>query len=230
MSQPTTNTVAKSCTKCGETKPLTEFSSQAKAKDGRRPDCKTCRSAYMKANYRANRKKRLENVKAYHAANRAKIAATKRAAYLANRDKKLEAAKAYRESNRCKIALADKAYYEANRNKRLEYARERHVTRWANDPGYRELIYAAGVRRKRMLACAVQEPYLRADIFERDGWVCRICDEAIDPQLSWPDSWAASIDHIVPVSLGGDDTPANVQAAHLTCNIRKHNRVGFKIA
>lgn len=31
----------------------------------------------------------------------------------------------------------------------------------------------------------------------------------------------ATIDHIVPLSLGGSDEPANVATAHRRCNIRK---------
>jgi 5-methylcytosine-specific restriction endonuclease McrA len=37
---------------------------------------------------------------------------------------------------------------------------------------------------------------------------------------------AVSIDHIVPLSLGGHNTKANVQLAHLGCNISKGNRGG----
>jgi 5-methylcytosine-specific restriction endonuclease McrA len=33
-----------------------------------------------------------------------------------------------------------------------------------------------------------------------------------------------SLDHIVPVSLGGTHTWANVQLAHLRCNVSKGNR------
>lgn len=67
-------------------------------------------------------------------------------------------------------------------------------------------------------------PYRRTDIFERDGWKCGLCRDRIDPSLEHPHPLAASIDHIVPLSLGGDDTPANVQAAHLVCNCRKGDR------
>ena len=42
----------------------------------------------------------------------------------------------------------------------------------------------------------------------------------------WPDPEAASVDHIVPLSLGGDDTKANIQLAHFGCNCRKRNRGG----
>jgi len=36
---------------------------------------------------------------------------------------------------------------------------------------------------------------------------------------------SVSLDHIVPVSLGGMHSMANVQCAHLFCNLSKNNRV-----
>lgn len=32
---------------------------------------------------------------------------------------------------------------------------------------------------------------------------------------------SVSLDHVVPLSQGGAHDPANVQLAHLTCNVRK---------
>jgi len=37
---------------------------------------------------------------------------------------------------------------------------------------------------------------------------------------------SASLDHIFPLSLGGDHVRENVHAAHLRCNISKNNRGG----
>lgn len=44
----------KSCTKCGETKPLAEFHEHAPAPDGRRPTCIPCRRAYQSDYRKAN--------------------------------------------------------------------------------------------------------------------------------------------------------------------------------
>ena len=66
--------------------------------------------------------------------------------------------------------------------------------------------------------------YLRNDVFERDLWICQLCLDPIDSTLVYPDELSASLDHIVPLALGGPDTRANVQAAHLVCNKRKGYR------
>lgn len=61
----------------------------------------------------------------------------------------------------------------------------------------------------------------RHSIADRDGWVCQICTEGIDPSAAWPDPSSLSIDHITPVSLGGDDSDENLRASHLSCNVRR---------
>lgn len=80
-------------------------------------------------------------------------------------------------------------------------------------------------RKRRLKLGAVERvPYKDTDIFERDGWRCKLCGQKINRRLRGPHPMAASIDHIVPLALGGRDTPDNVQAAHLSCNTRKGTR------
>lgn len=71
-----------------------------------------------------------------------------------------------------------------------------------------------------------REPYRDVDIFERDSWRCGLCRKRIGKSYAYPHPRSASIDHIVPLSQDGEDAPHNVQAAHLVCNIAKHNRGG----
>jgi hypothetical protein len=67
----------------------------------------------------------------------------------------------------------------------------------------------------------VSQPYRDADIFDRDDWACALCSEPIDPETKWPHPRSPSIDHVVPIALGGSDDAWNVQASHLGCNSRK---------
>lgn len=59
----------KTCTKCREAKPLDEFSRNKASRDGRRPDCKECWSAYRAA----NRARIRERGREYYGANREKF-------------------------------------------------------------------------------------------------------------------------------------------------------------
>lgn len=79
-------------------------------------------------------------------------------------------------------------------------------------------------RRAQKLGTQVEE--LRPiDIYERDIWLCGLCSTPVDPDCAWPDPMSPSLDHILPLSLGGTHTYENVQLAHLTCNVSKGNRV-----
>ena len=58
-------------------------------------------------------------------------------------------------------------------------------------------------------------------IYERDGWICGICSDVVDRSLQFPHPLSASLDHIVPMSLGGPHIATNTQCSHLECNLRK---------
>ena len=69
------------------------------------------------------------------------------------------------------------------------------------------------------------EPYADREIFERDGWICQLCGDPIDPALDRRALLGATIDHTVPLSRGGADTRANVKTAHNRCNRQKSARI-----
>lgn len=63
------------------------------------------------------------------------------------------------------------------------------------------------------------------DIFERDEWICHICNTLIDRTLRG-DAWMrATLDHVIPLSKGGTHTYDNVAAAHWKCNMDKGDRL-----
>lgn len=64
-----------------------------------------------------------------------------------------------------------------------------------------------------------------AYIGDRDRWRCGLCGGRVTRMKAHPDPNAPSIDHIIPVSRGGSpDDPANLQLAHLGCNLSKRDR------
>ena len=60
-------------------------------------------------------------------------------------------------------------------------------------------------------------------VYVRDGWTCGLCNEGVDGSLRWPHDMSASLDHVVPISLGGPHLYSNVQLAHLGCNVAKRD-------
>jgi HNH endonuclease len=62
-----------------------------------------------------------------------------------------------------------------------------------------------------------EDPQLRATLLERDGWRCRYCGELVTTSN-------ATLDHVIPRSLGGPNTAENLVAACLACNSIKSGR------
>lgn len=62
-------------------------------------------------------------------------------------------------------------------------------------------------------------------VFERDEWMCHLCDTLIDRKLRG-DAWMrATLDHVVPISRGGLHVYENVKAAHWRCNMEKGDQL-----
>lgn len=113
-----------------------------------------------------------------------------------------------------------------NRPKRLAQERrwrERHpdlykerqyiyTKRWeANNPDKVRAKWDANrARRKGTRGRAVD----RQAIFDRDGWICQLCQLPVE-------KGAESIDHVIPLVLGGKHEEPNLQIAHRSCNSRK---------
>jgi hypothetical protein len=111
--------------------------------------------------------------------------------YALNKERVLLNVKAYN----LKFREVKKAYY-SEYNRRTHKALEHHRQRRAR-------IRGNGFA-----------PYRRIDIYERDKRTCGICGN----KVRWID---LHIDHIIPIGLGGPDTPENVRAAHSWCNLKR---------
>lgn len=89
-----------------------------------------------------------------------------------------------------------------------------------------EIGRSASSRRRAITLGREAERFTHIEIFERDGWVCGICNDDIDSRLTSPAPMSASLDHIIPLSKDGHHTRRNVQASHLRCNLAKGARIG----
>jgi len=68
-------------------------------------------------------------------------------------------------------------------------------------------------------------PAKRAAIYERDGWECAYCGRG--PRAKRNPKQAQlilTLDHLMPRSLGGDNSAANLVTACFSCNSARGNR------
>ena len=115
--------MSKTCTKCGETKPLDDFHRYKRSPDGRKPHCKECVREYKHRYYEENRDKERERNRRYREENRDKRLEYARRYHEENRDKMLDYKRRYREENRDKTLDYQRRYHEENRDKMLDYKR-----------------------------------------------------------------------------------------------------------
>lgn len=200
----------KRCSKCGELKPLAEFSRDKSKKCGYKSACKLCGKTPKRAAY----------MKQYRADN---------AEYF--REKHTE----FRERNREKLRIKRREYYdlqkahdytERNREHLLAYSRAYRATE--KGKAVRSLHRA---RRRAGISSGDLTITLRG-VFDRDTGRCRLCgglcdydDFILRDGVTIVGEGYPSIDHITPLSRGGTHTWDNVQLAHMHCNRVKSNKL-----
>jgi 5-methylcytosine-specific restriction endonuclease McrA len=103
-----------------------------------------------------------------------------------------------------------------------KYPEPMHSARYRAEMDRRRRVSSnAAKHERRAREEAKIERFDPLEVYKRDGWLCGICGAEVDPAVLHPDPMSASLDHVVPLSKGGDHTRENSVLAHLICNIRK---------
>jgi 5-methylcytosine-specific restriction endonuclease McrA len=92
------------------------------------------------------------------------------------------------------------------------------------DRGQASLRRGWAMRRARKKGNGRTESIDPKDVFERDGWRCGICGKEVRKGLLFPHPESATLDHIIPLAVGGEHVWQNVQCAHFRCNGSKGAR------
>jgi 5-methylcytosine-specific restriction endonuclease McrA len=123
-----------------------------------------------------------------------------RAAYLAKfPDAENKAAQKYRDSNKDKVSVYQKAYRETTHGKQVH-----------------ALAESCRRARKRNAKgqCSLSQWESRKAMWGGKCWL-KLADCKIE---------GTTIDHVIPLSKGGTNWPANLRPACKSCNSRKHNK------
>lgn len=219
---------SKLCVRCGITKSLDEFHRRAQAADGRNSACKACICAARRAYTKSNP----EKIRAYRQARqtdpdfREQRKAVTKAWRERNVERRREYASRYDLENAERVAEWKRAWYLANRDRVLERDRVNAEGRRSRQRRYKDRhrdVVTERQRRRRVdkLGLRVED----VDIEELWTGVCAICLTPMERSLSWPHPLSKSIDHIIPLARSGTHERANLQWAHLRCNISKGARL-----
>jgi len=136
--------------------------------------------------------------------------------YKANAERIRKHSREYRKAHPERAREYKRKYYQTHPERIREYTRKYHQAH----PGAE---VARRARRHVRLKNSIREEVDPYYIYKRDNWICQICGKKVNPKLKYPDPMSASIDHIVPLSLGGTHERKNLQLAHWICNVRKNN-------
>lgn len=173
-------------------------------------DCRECRIQHK----RDVRRKKAD------AAARPFVARSDRDALRVAREaKKLQRAVAYA------VCLAFWAIRRYGAQERKAKYMERSVVRQRERrQSYRDVLKARKIKRKRAMEGAHVEVVSLLRVAERDNWTCYLCQRAVVRFATIVrEQW--SMEHVVPLSKGGDHSYSNVRLAHRGCNSSKSNKL-----
>lgn len=119
---------------------------------------------------------------------------------------------------------AGRRYYEAH----LDQERLRNRAYRTAHPE----VNADQARRRRALVFggAVREIVRLAVLLERDGLDCYLCGREMLVRVDRYHPLRATVDHIVPLSRGGEHSYANARPMCRECNLRKGTRKGPRLS
>lgn len=155
----------------------------------------------------------------YQVAHREEKRAYAAAYYLAHREEKRAATAAYYIAHHEERLAVQAAYNTAHRQERRDWnastAHREKLLAWrvAHPEKFREYAH----RRRARLRSQFVAPVDVQAIYLRDQGRCHICGKRVKQADT-------SMDHLIPLSLGGVHAPHNVALAHLKCNLKRNNR------
>lgn len=121
-------------------------------------------------------------------------------------------AAAKRGSGRDRLVCSDACHKARDAKWAKEFLASENGREWVRRNSY--------IRRSRV-AGAFVEKVSWGKVMRLASWKCYICGEEIPRGEKWPSPSFGTVDHVIPLSKGGDHSYANCKAAHLVCNLRK---------
>lgn len=204
--------MTKICKRCGSEKPLEEFSPDKSGGQGRAPWCRPCFAAYMRETRRANPEKFREQYRKWNQ-NRSE----------ASRARSRERCAEWRKSteNRARMNACSREHYRKHREHYLEQMKDwaarhpeasREIKRRWNAANRESLRLRTQLRRARLATsegCFTEKEW--RELCARYDHRCLCCG-------MWE---PLTVDHVVPVSMGGSSYIENIQPLCGPCNSRK---------
>ena len=200
--------MAKKCSKCGEVKEISQFRKH-------RASCISCEKEYRKQYRQRNEEHIKQYQKQYHVQ--------------------------YKQDNKERIKEIEKKYYQENKERKKQYQsqyyhenieyikqhKKKYRKQYNQSEQGREVNYRANLKRRSYKHKVIYTPIQRKRLLDRDNWSCQSCGCKVHDRNTgdWNTPDKAHINHIVPISKGGNSKPENLRILCRSCNLSKRNNV-----
>ena len=183
---------SKRCSKCGETKPTTQFGKHKAWRDGYFPQCRECKRAGDRASHAKHKESRNRRANERYAADPEPFKARMKKRYRENPEAWNAYVTAWQAANPERVRQYKQKWYEANVQGAV---RENVRRRYARRMGAPTIIFSKAQLEQRM------------SMFGNRCWICAGPREAVD--------------HVKPLAKGGSHMLCNLRPICTTCNARK---------
>ncbi len=234
----------KTCTKCGESKELSEFNKYSRSKDGHKSECRECQKIagilYRKTHnseediirlrknsrrhYQNNTEKEKKRNKIFRENNKEHIQEYRKKYQQENSEKCKADTKAWIENNKEAHVAKKKVWYMKNQKAQLE----RRMKYLQTPEGRLSDVNSSAKRRaiKRQTSDGTVPLYAiypltkeLSDLLQTQDYKCNDCNCDISDGAE-----QRHLDHIHPLSKGGQHSITNVQWLCATCNMQKSDK------
>lgn len=185
--------ILKTCTQCKQAKPIGEFPPHKRASDGKQSKCRECRAANQRDYAKRNPDKKRESDKRYRQNHPDTIREKKRQYSQDNREHLNQLSANWVKENKERRNANVRAYRQRNAET-YRVAKARHRARKENADG----------------DCTPAQWQAILNRYAPDGR-CPACGE----------KQPLTLDHVIPMKLGGTNNPDNLQPLCNLCNAKK---------
>lgn len=207
----------KTCTKCGESKSLSEFGVRSSAKDGLSFQCKPCVRSRNKAYYLSDPGKSAAQRATAYQKNRGDLLQYRKDHYQATRDVRLSVMKAHRETNREAVRKRSREWVRNNRVKVNAYYRNKLKT----DPDFRKKEALRGLLRASLLRMGTPKESRTCELL---GYTAAQLGQRMEAQfqrgMDWSNYGEWQIDHKIPVAHFKGRGEFRAHVVNALCNLQ----------
>lgn len=218
MSIMTESILTKVCTKCNIEKTIDDFYKDSCSRDGLESRCKKCQNERRRIYYENNKEKVETYAKQYRGDNRNILIDRRKLFYQKNRKTILIKKKEYDQENKERISDYGKQYWKDNKEHIIAYNK-----RYRQTEAGKIAQCKSSSKRKALKRGVTVEDFNSQEIFKRDGYICQSCGCKTRPSFNRFHPKRPELDHIIPLSLGGEHSKRNTQCLCRHCNATKYN-------